>query len=278
MNRLAGIVDNWAGGIFPSAGNALLDLSVSAGRSFEGELQIRLVRRLSLIGQPQLFLLCTKNFPLNETDFRLAVSLYGIGDDARASEGKKLFRNLRWRLRVPGSDIAVLRRLLAEVPLRKIPVKGRSRSEIVRGLVLDGTTYKLTVRRGLRQKSFTWCCDAPPGWEVLNRITEALIRLADVQARIDSLEWKRKIELLSELEPELRQLRERQKRQKLDSIKRNNEVCRRLAEEFQDRGLTCPRCDHPGMRYIERGPDALSCFICRQCGRSCRSTDLPRSR
>ena len=70
--------------------------------------------------------------------------------------------------------------------------------------VLDGTTYRLTVRRNLCQKSFTWSCDAPPGWEVLNRITESLIGLAGVQARIDSLDWRRKIELLRELEPRWR--------------------------------------------------------------------------
>jgi len=116
------------------------------------------------------------------------------------------------------------------------------------------------------------------GWEALSRIKEALIRLAEVHAKIDSLDWQCKIELLSELEAELRELREQQRRQKLESIKRNNETCRTIAEEFHDRGLTCPHCDHhTGIRYIERCPDALSFLICRQCGRSFRATDFPRS-
>ena len=206
---------------------------------------------------------------MNQTDVRLAFCLLGTEDRARAAEARELFRNLRWQLRVPDSDISTLSQLLEEVPQQEMPA---------RGLVLDGTTYKLSFRRGLRKRKFNWLSEAPPGWESLIRIKEALIRLAEVHAKIDSLDWKRKIKLLSELEAELRELREQQRRQKLESIKRNNETCRRLAEEFHDRGLTCPHCDHhTGIRYIERGPDGISFLICRQCGRSFRATDFPRS-
>jgi hypothetical protein len=259
MNSLADIADNWGGRTL---------LTLSEVPSFEGELKIRLVRKLRLIGPPQFFVLCTKNFPLNQTDVRLAFCLLGTEDRARAAEARELFRNLRWQLRVPDSDISTLSQLLEEVPQQKMPAQ----------LVLDGTTYKLSFGRGLRKRKFHWLSKAPRGWEALSRIREALIRLAEVHAQIDSLDWKHKIELLSELEPDLRELREQQRRQKLESIKRNNETCRRLAEEFHDRGLTCPHCDHhTGIRYIERGPDGISFLICRQCGRSFRATDFPRS-
>jgi hypothetical protein len=207
MNSLADIADNWGGRTL---------LALSEVPSFEGELKIRLVRKLRLIGPPQFFVLCTKNFPLNQTDVRLAFCLLGTEDRARAAEARELFRNLRWQLRVPDSDISTLSQLLEEVPQQEMPA---------RGLVLDGTTYKLSFRRGLRKRKFNWLSEAPPGWESLIRIKEALIRLAEVHAKIDSLDWKRKIKLLSELEAELRELREQQRRQKLESIKRNNETC-----------------------------------------------------
>jgi hypothetical protein len=66
MKSLADIVDNWGG-------RALLTLSEVP--SFEGELKIRLVQKPCLIGPPQFFVLCSKNFPLNQTDVRLVFCL-----------------------------------------------------------------------------------------------------------------------------------------------------------------------------------------------------------
>ncbi len=267
--RVVEILDKWASWTFLAPGGAFLALSER--RSLQGELKIRLVRKLSLFGPPQFFLSCQKSFPLSETDFWLCLSLRSIGNDARVFELKRLVRGLSWRLSTPSTDVAALRRLLTKIPSRKLSVTS---------WLLDGTRYRLTVKRGLRQKSFTWCRDAPAGWEVLNRITKELIRLADVQGRIDSLDWVGKGELRRELEQELRERHERgeqQKLEKLESIKRNNEICRGLAEGCQDQGLTCPGCGHRDMRYIER-PASLSCFICRQCARSFRSGDFLRSK
>jgi hypothetical protein len=259
MKGLAEIVDSWGGRTL---------LTLSEVPSFEGELKIRLVRKLRLFGPSQFFVLCTKGFPLNLTDVRLFFGLSGSEDRARAAEAKGLFRSLRWQLQVSDSDISTLSQLLEEVPQQKMPAQ----------LVLDGTTYKLSFGRGLRKRELKWLSDAPRGWEALSRIKEALIRLAEVHAQIDSLDWKRKIELLSEVDAAQRELREQQRRQKLESIKRNNEACRRIADEFQDRGLTCPHCDHhTGIRYIERGSDTISFFVCRQCGRSFRAADFPGS-
>ena len=260
MKGLADVIDDCCG---------RTQLTLSEVPSFEGELKIRLVRKLRLFGPSQFFLLCGKNFPMNETDFRLVFCLLRIEDRARVAEAKELFRILRWQLRVTDRDITALSQLLEEVPRQKMPA---------RGSVLDGTTCKLSFGRGLRKRKFKWSGDTPTGWEALGRIKEALIRLADVQAKIDSLDWKPKIDLLNQLEQELRELRERQQRQKIEAIERNNETCRRVAEKFHDRGLTCPHCNQSTrIRYVERGPDAVSFFICQQCARSFRASDLPRS-
>ena len=249
----------------PQKGNGpKLLLALKEKPSFQGELSIDLVEEHDSEGRAKYSLVCQKKPPFNEVESALFVGVLGgvVGKDL-----DEITKNIGWRREVPAAEargiLDILQRQIAPV----VP-------ETIIGL--DGTFYELHIERGFSKVQFTWWCEPPPVWNALGAAAKTLLNRADAASMIGALQSKTRRQLIEQLAEELGELQAKVKKDSEELMRMHNHRCDELARSLRTTGLGCPGCGQHSkdIRFIDKGPDAKSYFICKACGRSFRPGDL----
>jgi hypothetical protein len=239
-------------------------LTLKERPSFEGELTVRLMEERDSEGQASYFLLCEKKAPLNVAELRL---ISGLLDADLGIDAEEIKRGVVWRKYVPPAEA---REFIEILEGQFVPVVPETTSG------LDGTTYELLIERGLTNIPFAWWNEPPGVWKALGELSKRLLAIADAAQMTRSLQSNTRKRRIENLQKELDEKIVAQNNDKKALLKAHNDRSRELAASLIVTGLTCPACGQYSkeFRFVDKGPNAKSHFVCKRCGRSFRPEDL----
>jgi len=240
-------------------------LALKEKPSFAGELSLRLMEEQDSEGRAKYSLLCQKTPPFSENEVAIFFGVLGGGVSDNLDE---ITKTIDWQREVPTLEATELMEILEHPVLPFVP-------ETIEGLA-DGTTYELLIERGSSKVQFTWWCEPPQVWKALGKVAKTLLNRADAASTVDALQSETRKQLIRQLALELGELQADMKEESEELMRTHNRRCHELAKTLSATGLTCPGCGQHSndIRFLDKGPDAKSYFICGACGRSFRPEDL----
>jgi hypothetical protein len=244
-------------------GTALLVLTEKP--SFEGGLTVRLIEELNQEGLATYSLACQKNPPFNSTEF----GLFAMA--TREEDREEITKSVSWQREVPLAEAKEFLAIL-ESPTTVIVPQRKSG--------LDGTVHELLIERGSNKVQFTWWSGPPEVWKSLGDLSKRLLASANAASMIEAQQSDARKRLIKRLEERQTEEQAKRKTEEAESLIRFNDRCHELERSLKATGLTCPFCHQLSkeIRFIDRSPAGISCFICRNCGRSFRPGDLESAR
>lgn len=226
--------------------------------SFEGELHIRVTEEHDSESGVKYVLVCQKNPPLSDKE---PVLFDGGPRDITDRELQQITAAICWQRELSSSEVWELNYLLHREIVSIAP-------EAIMGV--DGTIYELLIEGGLNRVQFRWWAQVPSGWKPLRDLSEMLLRMGDAARMIEALQSSERRQLIKHLSERLyeEQLLDDGAKGKL--VSQNNSRGRKLARRVEAIGITCPGCKQHSrdVRFIDRGANVKSFFICGRCGRS----------
>ncbi len=135
---------------------------------------------------------------------------------------------------------------------------------------------RLVIERGLNKTRFTWWCEPPEIWKLLGDLSKRLLASASAVSMIESQQTDTRKRLVKQLNERLDESHARRQKEQAESLIAHNRRCYEMELSLKATGLTCPFCNRysKDIRFIDRGPEAASYFICKGCGRSFRPGDF----
>jgi hypothetical protein len=226
--------------------------------SFEGELNVRVTEEHDPEGGVKYALVCQKNPPLSEVE---SVLFDGSLRDIAERELTQIKTGLCWQRELSSSEAWEITYLLQHEVVSIAP-------EAIDGL--DGTSYELLIGAGLNRVQFSWWEEAPSGWEPLRDLSKMLLHMGDAARMAETLQSSERRQIIKHLSERLLEEQHLEDEAKRKLVSENNSRGRELVGRAKITGITCPSCKQRSLdtRFIERGADAKSFFICGSCGRS----------
>jgi hypothetical protein len=239
-------------------------LALTAKPSFEGGLSVRLIEERNPEGRATYSLACQKDPPFNSSEFGLfAMALR----DVVGKDREEITKSINWHREVPPAEAKELSDIAESLTTVGV---AQSKSG------LDGTSYELVIERGSQKVQFAWWSEPPEVWKSVGDLSKRLLARANAASMIEALQSDTRKRLIKQLDERLTEEQAERDKEEAESLTRHNDQCHELERSLKATGLTCPFCRQLSqeIRFIDRGPNAKSYFICRNCGRSFRPGDL----